>query len=322
MKLNKFNLSELNSLLPGDYDLFICSSSFEARCLSVPNAIISKKVKKVIVVTNVDLDEYVGQNTFNLSEKFSSSTVINIKTSDPIQTADNLDSCLVSTLGDNFEGKILLDITAFTHESLLIILRIIYLRSPKAQVTCTYASAAEYSLGDDVKHKWLSRGIGEVRSVLGFPGNIVPSRKTHLILIVGYEHERAAGIIEAIEPNSIALGYGRSGSATTDKDKGANELYMHLVEQMATSFSDVKCFEIPCDDPEGTRNEIQTQIKSAGDMNILLAPMNNKLSTVGAAWAALQDENVQMCYAQALRYNFANYSSPGSQFYFFDFAWQ
>ncbi len=321
MKLSKYNLSDLNNLLPGEFDLFICSSSFEERSLSVPNSITKNKAKKVIIVRNIDLIEHVGQNTNILSEIFCISSVVNIKTSDPILTADNLDGCLVSALGNKFEGKILLDITAFTHESLLILLRIICLRYPNAQITCTYACATEYSLGDDVKHKWLSRGIGEVRSVLGFPGNIVPSRKTHLILIVGYEHERAAGIIEAIEPNSIALGYGRSASATTDKDKEANELYMHLVEQMATSFSDVKCFEIPCDDPEGTRNEIQVQIKSAVDMNILLAPMNNKLSTVGAAWAALQDENVQMCYAQALRYNYANYSSPGSQFYFFDFVW-
>lgn len=149
----------------------------------------------------------------------------------------------------------------------------------------------------------------------------MPSRKTHLILIVGYEHERAAGIIEAIEPNSIALGYGRSGSATTEKDKDANELYLHLVEQMATSFADVNCFEIPCDDPEGTRDEIQSQIKKAGDSNILLAPMNNKLSTIGAVWAALHDENVQMCYAQTLRYNYSDYSSPGSHCYMFDLKW-
>ncbi|MFA4885516.1 MAG: hypothetical protein WC601_07060, partial [Desulfotomaculaceae bacterium] len=205
-----------------------------------------------------------------------------------------------------------------THESLLILLRLLQMRCPTAKITGAYANASEYSVGDDVKHKWLSRGIGEIRSVLGFPGNIVPSRKTHLILIVGYEYERAVGIIETIEPNSIALGYGRSGSATTEKNKEANEHYLHLVEQMATSFSDIIRFEIPCNDPHKTRDELQTQISKVKDMNILIAPMNNKLSTIGAALAAFDNKDIQMCYAHALSYNYSSYSSPGSQCYIFD----
>lgn len=320
MKLQKINLSDIKKNLRESYDLFICSSSFEGRCLSIANNIETAKVHRALILTNNDLHEYVGANTDNLARQFGEKgEVVEVSTIDPLLTADNLSQSLFKAIKDGFAGSIFLDVTAFTHESLLILLRLLYLRCPTATITAVYANASEYSLGDDVKHKWLSRGIGEVRSVLGFPGNLVPSRKTHLILIVGYEHERAAGIIETIEPNSIALGYGRSGSATTEKDKDANEHYMHLVEQMATSYSDVNCFEIKCDDPYGTRNEIQAQISKAKDMNILIAPMNNKLSTIGAAWAALKNEDIQLCYAKALRYNYSNYSSPGSQCYIFDF---
>lgn len=322
MKLTKYNITDINKIITNKYDLFICSSSFEKRCLSIASNININSVGKALIVSNMDSHEHVGSNADLLKKQLGKlSIVVKSKTSDPLFTADNIISSLLETIGEDFSGSILLDSTTFTHETLLILLRILFLRCPKAKITCVYANAAEYSLGDEVKQKWLSRGIGEVRSVLGYPGNIVPSRKTHLILIVGYEHERAAGIIEAIEPNSIALGYGRSGSATTEKDKDANELYLHLVEQMATSFADVNRFEIPCDDPEGTRDEIQSQIIKAGDSNILLAPMNNKLSTIGAVWSALLDDNIQMCYAQALRYNYIGYSSPGSQCYIFDLKW-
>src|SRR5208337_3388367 len=191
-----------------------------------------------------------------------------------------------------------------------------------SRITGAYANASEYSVGDDIRHKWLSRGIGEVRSVLGYPGNIVLSRKTHLMLIVGYEHERAAGLIDSIEPNSIALGYGRSGSATTEKNKDANEHYMNLVKQMATSFSEISLFEIPCDDPQGTRDKLREQINKAGDVNILIAPMNNKLSTIGAAWAAFENRDVQICYARALSYNYGGYSMPGSHCYLLDMQWK
>jgi hypothetical protein len=319
MRVQKINLSNIQETLRIPYDLFICSSSYEERCLSIPNNISVTGIRRALILSNNDLLEYVGTNKIKLENLFSEKgQIVEVSTVNPLLTADNLDQSLAKAIDDGFTGSILLDVTAFTHESLLILLRLLKLRCPNTRITCAYANASEYSMGDDVKYKWLSRGIGEVRSVLGFPGNIVPSRKTHLILIVGYEHERAAGIIETIEPNSIALGYGRSGSATTDKNKDANEHYMHLVEQMATSFSDVNCFEIPCDDPYETRNEIQAQISKAGNRNILIAPMNNKLSTIGAALVALNDENVQLCYAQALSYNYSGYSSPGSHCYIFD----
>lgn len=319
MGIQKVNISDIQGAMRESCDLFICSSSFESRCLSIPRNIAIEGVRRALILSNTNLLEYVGKNCDKLVDLFGEKgQVIEVSTLDPLVTADNLDQSLAKAKEGGYADSILIDVTAFTHESLLILLRLLQLHCSSSRVTGIYANASEYSIGDDIRHKWLSRGIGEVRSVLGFPGDIVPSRKAHLILIVGYENERAAGIIETIEPNSIALGYGRSGSATTEKDKTANEHFMYLVAQMATSYSDVNCFEIPCNDPYGTRDEIQSQIDKAGDMNILIAPMNNKLSTIGAAWAAFNNERIQMCYAQTLCYNYSGYSSPGSRCYIFD----
>lgn len=47
--------------------------------------------------------------------------------------------------------------------------------------------------------------------------------------------------------------------------------------------------------------------------------MNNKMSTVGVALAAMQNENVQICYAPAVIYNESNYSLPGKDCYIFDY---
>jgi hypothetical protein len=319
MTIRKIALTEIKSTLLDSYDLFICSSSYENRCLSVARQIEIGRIKCAMVLSNIDLIEYIKENKIKLDQHFGmKGLAVDLSTSDPLLTADNLDKSLAQAIKEDRANTILLDVTTFTHESLLILLRLLRLRCPFSNITVTYANASEYSLGDDVQHKWLSRGIGEVRSVLGYPGNIIPSQKTHLILIVGYEHERAAGLIESLEPNSIALGYGRSGSATTDKDKDANEHYMQLVEKMATSFADPNTFEIPCDDPCGTRDEIRRQILNVKGMNVLIAPMNNKLSTIGAAWACFANEDVQLCYAPALRYNYSNYSDPGHECYIFE----
>jgi len=48
---------------------------------------------------------------------------------------------------------------------------------------------------------------------------------------------------------------------------------------------------------------------------VLLAPMNNKMSTLGAALAAFQCEKIQVCYAPVLEYNFFHYASPGKTCY-------
>ena len=42
--------------------------------------------------------------------------------------------------------------------------------------------------------------------------------------------------------------------------------------------------------------------------------MNTKISTLGAAMVALEDESIQVCYAQADVYNANNYSTPGGTF--------
>lgn len=317
--INKIFLSELRNTLPNSYDLFICSSSFENRCLSIASNISIEKVKSAFILYNRDFFQYINTNKTKLLSIFGEKgQQVEVSSSDPLITADNLDDNLTAAMHNSPVSSILLDITTFTHESLLILMRLLQLRCPEAKITCTYSNASEYSAGDDKSHKWLSVGIGEVRSVLGYAGNIVPTRKTHLILIVGYEYKRAIGIINAIEPNSLALGYGRSDNATTEKDKEANEHYSQLVEQMATSYSNITRFEVPCNDPYKTCTELQQQINKFNDMNVLIVPMNNKLSTIGAALAAFSNQDVQICYAPALSYNYSNYSVPGDKCYVFN----
>lgn len=46
------------------------------------------------------------------------------------------------------------------------------------------------------------------------------------------------------------------------------------------------------------------------NMNLVVAPMNSKISTLGAALAARVNPDIQLCYAPAVTYNFENYSKP------------
>ena len=317
--INKIELSKIKEVICSTYDVFICSSSFEERCLSISNNIDVSIFSEIWLIHNI-CDEQSNQiHTKMLSSIFGErAKLIEISLSNPLITADRIHEKIVEITNNKSLNSILIDITTFTHESLLILIKLLNLKCPNTKVTCIYANATEYSVGDDNKHKWLSNGIGEIRSVLGYAGNIIPSQKTHLIMIVGYESERAVSIINAIEPNSLALGYGCSSNATTDKNKEANEYYLHLIEEMTTSYSNIITFEIPCDDPLKITEELKKQIENEKDKNIIIVPMNNKLSTIGVALLAIENDDIQICYAPALTYNYQNYSTPGTNCYIYE----
>lgn len=315
----QYTINEINQNLCTTFDLFIGCSSFEMRCLSFIQNFDINKFTSALVFYNKDCLEHIKTNKESmrsiLGEKGS---FVDLLHSNPIYTADQIKNSLVDISKKQKVASILLDITTFTHESLLIVVRLLRLIFPNALVQCIYINAKEYSSNDEMKNKWLSKGIVEIRSVLGYAGDILPAQKTHLILIVGYEYERATGIINALEPNCISLGFGRSDNATTQKDQDANEHYAWLVEQMATNYVDLDCFEVKCNDPFATSEAILKKLEVIKDKNVLIVPLNNKISTIGVAIASISDDNVQVCYAPALIYNYDNYSESGDTCYLFE----
>lgn len=317
--VHQYKVNEIGQCLSQSFDLFIGCSSFEMRCLSFIQNFDKEKFTTALVFYNRDCLDYVKTNKEKMESILGEKgTFVELLHSDPIYTADQIKNSLLTISKKQEIASILLDITTFTHESLLIIVRLLRLVFPTAIIQCTYINAREYSSKDEMKNKWLSKGIAEIRSVLGYAGNILPAQKTHLILIVGYEYERAIGIINALEPNCISLGFGRSDNATTQKDQDANEHYAWLVEQMATNYVDLDCFEVKCNDPFATSEALLKKLEDIENRNVLIVPLNNKISTIGVAIASVSNDNVQVCYAPALIYNYDNYSEPGDTCYLFE----
>ncbi len=300
-------------------DVFICCGSFEDRSRTAAEAIASDAPRHVIVAENGNLKALVSANSERLRDRFGDRSVLAmIDSSDPLETSDGLAKALGRIPRDE-PLKYLTDITTFTHESLLILLKLLSLHlGADDKLFFVYTNAAEYSVGDPDGDKWLSKGVVDVRSVLGYPGDYVPSRPSHLVILVGYEHERASGMIEVVEPDSISLGYGRPGTAVDPKHQGANKYFHDLVKKAAGIYGGQVCeFHFSCQDPWDAKRAVLERISRKSGHNALVAPMNTKISTIGAALAALEDESIRLCYAQPLQYNSERYSSPGSECYLF-----
>lgn len=312
MKIAKYKNDQIASEIKDNYDMFLCCTSFEERCLTIPTELKCNYIKEIAILHNEDFDDYSYANTCKLLEMYEEKAkLIEISTRKPILTFDSIRSIIMGK-----RSSILVDITTFTHESLVMLYKVISENLSKLRnVTFLYTNAAEYSSGARETEKWLSRGIREIRSVVGYPGKSSPIKRDYLILIVGYEYNRSLEIVDFLQPSLISLGYGRSSTATSKKNRSANEKYKSILKQLLSNYPELDEFEITCNDPYSAVQSIEEKVKIHDDKNIILIPMNNKITTIACAMAAEQDERIQIVYAPAVVYNYKNYSKPGRSIY-------
>jgi len=178
---------------------------------------------------------------------------------------------------------------------------------PGHRLQFVYTPASEYALGLPSDQKWLSRGLKEIRSVLGFPGAMLPGRSLHLIVLVGFEVERARLLIDSLEPDAISLGVGYDSTDGKSKHLPKNIESLH---QICIHYPTFHHFSFSSINPNDSETSLTSQVALLPAMNAVVAPMNTKMSTFGAALLALKDRRVQLCYAPALTYNTPAYSHP------------
>lgn len=314
----KRHLKYINSALDESYDVFICSASFEDRCITIPKKINKKRFKNVLIVKNLHGSQIVSDNAEIIRRLYSkNSSIVAIDFRDSIKTADAI---LGEVIGSKKSGQIsvLLDITTFTHETLLIVLKVLSLSKRISKLTCVYCNAAEYCPGIPIENKWLSRGSKQIHPVLGYSGILLPSQKFHLIMLVGYEYSRAIEAISLIEPSSITLVYSSPENAITEKDKDANSIYEKIISNMYFEYPRIDHVQMPCDEPDTISSKLkELYVQHAGE-NIIVVPMNTKMSTIGVFLSVIGNEDVCVSYAQAVLYNESNYSVPGTRCYIYN----
>ena len=210
--------------------------------------------------------------------------------------------------------NIVLDITTFTHEGLLITLK--YLKLYKEHYNnlhLVYVTAKEYSINEsDIEKKWLSKGIKRINSVLGYPGNINPAKKNHLIILFGFEEERTFKLIQELDFDTISLGFGSSDDSIHYEHAKINQERHEVLFKIIPN-ADKFCFSLR--DPLTAKQQISEHIAKYPNYNTVIAPMNNKLSTVGAALVSFEHPEIQLCYAKPKEYNIEGYSSPSDECY-------
>lgn len=306
------HISEIEQYIPANCAL-ICCASFETRCQSIPKAL-SGKVSNVSVYRNSSVD--ISCSIINcdaIKSYFSQANIFDVPFDAPEIVADSMAKVIENHA--NTTRNLLIDTTTFTHETLLILLRIVHLfKVSFDSVLCLYTGAEDYAPGYDAEKTWLSKGCKDVRNVIGFPGIIRPKEKTNLIILTGFELERATKLIELVEPDCLILGNGIEPVNQKISDKMTYFRRKYDVWKSEYKIIEKADFDFSCRDIGKTVETLSSIISKAPDENYILVPLNTKLSTISAAIVALGNEKIQLCYAVPEVYNYDNYSTPGEKF--------
>lgn len=312
-----FRTLDQEPIAPENVDLFILNAGFEERSISVIKNL-EKSFSQHVLICQIDQSGEKTKPQIIETELAKSNALheVELDTESPIEIADSLMLAIKQiSIADEKPAKVAIDITCFTHEILLILLEVVRISFSNCELSLFYTQAESYDTDNPATHKKLSFGVREIRSILGYSGIKTPSKTTHLILLAGFEIERALSIIENVEPNTVSIGYGDDTSIDTSVQSINFEAASEIIKR--SGYGDrIDEFSFPPFDFVGTKKALECIVESS-DKNIVVVPMNTKISTIGAALLVEKHPKVQLIYGLAEAYNTSDYSIANTASFWF-----
>ncbi len=286
--------------------------SFEERSLVVAEVLAKADLRRWLVIVNEDIETDISAIR-ERAEVIAAGAGVRIEylqasKRDPLPLADafvGLASRLSSDEGVNWAA----DITTMTHEMLLILVAAAdEIIEPWRNLQLVYNVAGAYSGEDTPEEKWISRGIHQVRSVIGYPGAWSPGEQTKLVALPGFDSERMRRMVEEIEPDQLIVGIacpvGERHAWSEKKNRG-------IAEQLLNTRKGAT-FDYPALDPLGAVDAVISVLKETTG-NVLIAPLNSKITTAAIGILVRLKPEWQICYAAAIIYNL-KYATPSDCF--------
>ncbi len=315
--VNVCNVSSLPAEMPDGIDHIIVSASYEERAYSIWQSIGGKIKGKKFVFHNENHAAYLKYSLQRFRDSDATIQPVALNSDQPKITFESIKR-VVEDIRDSGKCRLALDLTGLTREALAIFLYIAKNRlMAGSKVFAFYHRAASY--GRTTKKGWLSQGVREVRSILGYAGKMGLSAETHLMMIAGFETERAQEIIDTIEPTRLSLGTLGGTNLPVELNNPHNRPLKEFIARVRLSYANAKFdeFEFSTSDPVFTRDQILRKAKGSCS-NLVLSCLNSKPAMVGSCLAAMENPVIQLIYAQPLHYNITSYSEASGDILFFE----
>jgi len=277
-------------------DIFIVCASFEERTtavvdrfdenFSVENSFVFKYDEK----NRTNLREINFEKLVRMQKRYSESvSPIICNHHDPLDGINKFQE-LCKIKETVFKNKnITIDITTFTKQYLLVLLKFIEIQNPKS-VRLLYTEPEDYAI------KWkkpLSHGSIDTVSVPTYGGHFYSEKESLLILLLGYEGDRAYGIWERLAPHKTIILIGKPSfrDSWEGRVEGLNKKLISKLPKDAIKY-------IPTLDPFAVGkglDELIDQFKQK--FNIAISPLGPKPQVVGCYLSVRKYADVQVIYA-------------------------
>ncbi len=280
----------------GADDLFICSASFEERCLSSPTLMGVDFLTKYAVIFYVEEPAYkkqVEKNMFRLQTELRKKTtegifVISCQRENPVdgiqQMAKILKECKLNTDDGPF---ITIDISGFTKIYLLELLHFLVIERGLGMPRLLHTTQRYLPTK-------LTRGIEQITTIPNYFGSPSMDKATTLVLFLGFEPERALAIWKQYNPaRTIAL--------ITNPPRTGNPDYLKYARQNNAellSKSSVEVRDVPADNPYAVKIVLDSIYDETRDsFNMVIGPFGTKPQVVGAFLFCKEHRKVQVIYS-------------------------
>lgn len=280
----------------GADDLFICSASFEERCLSSPTLMGVDFLTKYAVIFNVDDPLYkkqVEKNMFRLQTELRKKTtegifVISCQRENPVegiqQMAAILKECKLNMDGGPY---ITVDISGFTKIYLLELLRFLVTERELGMPRLLHTTQRYLPTR-------LTRGIQQITTIPNYFGSPAMDKETALVIFLGFEPERALAIWKQYNPvKTIAL--------ITNPPRAGNPDYLKYARQNNADLlakPSVEVRDIPADNPYAVKMVLDAIYEETKDsFNMVVGPFGTKPQVVGLFLFCKEHRKVQVIYS-------------------------
>ena len=241
--------------------------------------------------------------------KFAKLGLRDLDTLDRFSSRSLWDWCVTAVKkAEGVATRLVIDITCMPREFLGMLLFAVAMRKNSfAKICVAYVSApsngyATQNPSLDKEDRWLSKGVSEVRTIVGYPGTFRGESPSHLVVLAGHEFDRLLAIAEYLEPTRLTIGAEIETSSTVP---GAGVLSQGVAQKLKDRI------QVPeINDISFSASSVEDVVRSLGKLdlglpaeNVALVAMNTKLAFVGAAMFSLANRGIRLVYAVPREYN-------------------
>ncbi|MBL7075603.1 hypothetical protein ISS37_10250 [candidate division KSB1 bacterium] len=290
-------------------DLFIASVSFEPRCLNVSARLKKSEYK----ARNMLLVRYYGEDNLKNKHQLRLKEILKPYLESPSHEIEPVyfnkyDSSKFTRFLHDLAHKnpslerITVDISTFTKQYLLLLLRFLRSNYPNAKIRLLYTP------GYYMVRQNLTWGIKDI-TYLPYFGNLdcVELHRNILILLLGYEGERAYAIWKYVEPDLTVAVIGNPPTYH-GADLPSRSANRSILEHPNTVVEEVSALDPACTKDLLNRWYRDEKYK---DSMVSIAPLGTKMQTVGIYLFFEENNNAsraQIVYAFPLFYNKEKYT--------------